>query len=568
MKYKSIRKKIINTISFICILVFVFSFSYLFFVVRPANEKNVIYLIRQNVETKAQEVNQWIEKRVVEYRTLAAIPAIKSMDVREITPIINEVNNRYTFNDQTMETFSFIGKNGFCWINAAATEDLIRYDDYINIYSSDQEFLIGNPVIDSQNRPVVVFYYSITGYTDKKESLIASAVPLTRIEETINTIQLFNSKTWLINKDHEILSTDVDYLNTKYIDTDILKDIDISSITTSTILDVDANKGKSKLIITPISSYSDWAIMTLVSLSDINKTIDDILFSSCIIFILLILLILYLGNYLSKSIMIPMQTLRSCMLKAQQGDLKSYYPVSEIKDEISEVGSAYNTMLDDLSDSFDKIIYEQQKKNEAEMNILQEQIKPHFLYNTLENIRWMAKKYNADDVEGAITTLSQYFRLSLNHGEQEVSLKQEFQHTKSYLDIQKIRYKEKLSYMIELDPEIADFKICKITIQPLVENAIKHGIKNKNMNGTVTISGKCVDNMIIIEVEDDGVGMNQKTLQEIKNNLTDDNSSHYGLRNVYRRLQHYYGDKVSMDIESFETIGTFITIKIERQQHV
>lgn len=228
MKYKSIRKKIINTISFICILVFVFSFSYLFFVVRPANEKNVIYLIRQNVETKAQEVNQWIEKRVVEYRTLAAIPAIKSMDVREITPIINEVNNRYTFNDQTMETFSFIGKNGFCWINAAATEDLIRYDDYINIYSSDQEFLIGNPVIDSQNRPVVVFYYSITGYTDKKESLIASAVPLTRIEETINTIQLFNSKTWLINKDHEILSTDVDYLNTKYIDTDILKDIDIS----------------------------------------------------------------------------------------------------------------------------------------------------------------------------------------------------------------------------------------------------------------------------------------------------------------------------------------------------
>ena len=178
MKYKSIRKKIINTISFICILVFVFSFSYLFFVVRPANEKNVIYLIRQNVETKAQEVNQWIEKRVVEYRTLAAIPAIKSMDVREITPIINEVNNRYTFNDQTMETFSFIGKNGFCWINAAATEDLIRYDDYINIYSSDQEFLIGNPVIDSQNRPVVVFYYSITGYTDKKESLIANVIKL------------------------------------------------------------------------------------------------------------------------------------------------------------------------------------------------------------------------------------------------------------------------------------------------------------------------------------------------------------------------------------------------------
>ena len=373
IQYTSIQKKIVNTICFICVLVFLFCSSYLFFVVRPANEKNVMYLILQNVETKAQEVNQWIEKRIVEYRTLAAIPAIKSMDVREITPIINEVNNRYKFNDQTMETFSFIGKNGFCWINAAATEDLIRYDDYTNIYASDKEFLIGNPVIDSKNRPVVVFYYSINGYTNKKESLIASAVPLARIEEIVNTIQLYNSKTWLINKDHVILSTNVDYLNTKYINTELLNDIDISNITTSTIIDVDAVKGKSKLIITPISSYSDWAIMTLVSLQDINKAINDVLLSSCIIFIILILLILYLGKYLSKSIMMPIQTLRSCMLKAQQGDLKSYYPVHEIKDEISELGIAYNTMLDDLSASFDKIMYEQQKKNEAELNILQEQ---------------------------------------------------------------------------------------------------------------------------------------------------------------------------------------------------
>ena len=112
-----------------------------------------------------------------------------------------------------METFSFIGKNGFCWINAQATENLIRYDDYMNIYENDNEFLIGKPVINNDNRRVVVFYYAINGYTGKKESLIASAVPLFRIEEIVNTLQLYGSKSWIMDSNHNIITSNPDYIN-------------------------------------------------------------------------------------------------------------------------------------------------------------------------------------------------------------------------------------------------------------------------------------------------------------------------------------------------------------------
>ena len=449
MNSKSIQGKILKTVSLISILVFCFIVFYLEFFAKPANEKNVLFLIRQNVETKAQEVNQWIEKRIVEYRTLAVIPAMKSMDTRLIIPIIDQVTNSYRLNDQTMETFSFIGKNGFCWINAEATENLIRYDDYMSIYENDKEFSIGTPVINEENRRVVVFYYALTGYSGKKESMIASAVPLVRIEEIVNTIQLYQSKTWIMDSNHEIITSNKDYLDKKWISKEYLDTIDVSTITTSTILDVKGRSGNAKLIISPISSYPDWVLMTLVEDHAIHQSIQTIIQGAVIILVMLLFLIFILGRYLSHSVLEPIRKLQSCMHEAQNGNLKAYYPINLNQDEINELGIAYNQMIDELSASMAQIVNEQEHKRAAELKTLQEQIKPHFLYNTLDNIRWMAKRNNDEEVSEAIKTLSAYFRLSLSHGNEFITLNQEFLHTHYYLNIQKMRYKEKISFLIQ-----------------------------------------------------------------------------------------------------------------------
>lgn len=565
MKSKSIQSKILKTVALISILVCSFVLFYMECYAKPANEKNVLFLIRQNVETKAQEVNQWIEKRIVEYRTLAVIPAMRSMDTRLITPIIDQVTNSYRLNDQTMETFSFIGKNGFCWINAEATENLIRYDEYTSIYENDKEFLIGSPVVNKENRRVVVFYYALSGYSGKKESLIASAVPLVRIEEIVNTIQLYQSKTWIMDLNHEIITTNKDYLNQRWIDTEYLDTIDISTITTSTILHVKGKNGSAKLIISPISSYPDWVLMTLVEDAAINQSIQTIIQGTIIILVFLLFLIFLLGRYLSYSVLRPIKKLQFCMHQAQNGNLKAYYPVNLNQDEINELGIAYNQMINTLSDSFDQIVKEQEQKRAAELKTLQEQIKPHFLYNTLDNIRWMAKRHGDDVVSEAIKTLSSYFRLSLSNGNEFITLKQEFLHTHYYLDIQKMRYKDKFSFMIHLDESLDSYPITKIILQPLVENAINHGIKNSLKNGLVQITGNSDEEWIILKVEDNGCGMSSDQLKEIKDSLLTSNTHHVGLKNVYDRLKNTYFNQFDMILESRSNIGTKITIKIKKE---
>lgn len=566
MKTKSIQKKILFTVALINVLVFSSILFYLQFVAKPANEENVLYLIRQNVETKAQEVNQWIEKRIVEYRTLAVIPAIRSMDARMITPIIEQVTNSYKLNDQTMETFSFIGKNGFCWINAEATENLIRYDDYMEIYKNDKEFLIGEPVVDQDNRDVVVFYYAIKGYTGNKESLIASAVPLVRIKEIVNTIQLYNSKTWIMDDENRIITADENYVDEKYIHLDLLEEMDLSKVTTSTIFSVEANEGKAHLIVSPIASYPSWKLITLVQDSAIHESISTLLTGAVVMMGLLLILIVVLGRYLSQSIMKPILMLQGCMQEARLGNLKSYYPSDMEQDEIYDLGTAYNQMLDDLSLTMERVVEEERKKQEAEMKMLQAQIKPHFLYNALDNIRWMARKHGAKDVQEAITALSTFFRLSLSHGEEMVTLKQEFQHTRSYLEIQKIRYKEKLGYMIELDEGVEEVILPKLILQPIVENSINHGIKQSSRNGTVQIYGGIEKEYLVLRVEDNGVGMSQKQVKRLYCLMEDESSQHFGLRNVLQRLKKFYKDAVHFKIESWKGIGTRTTIYIDRKE--
>jgi two-component system, sensor histidine kinase YesM len=193
------------------------------------------------------------------------------------------------------------------------------------------------------------------------------------------------------------------------------------------------------------------------------------------------------------------------------------------------------------------------------------------LYNTLDTILWTAEAKNTKRVKEIVKALSSFFRISLSNGREWISIKSEIDHVKSYLTIQKIRYRNILSYNIEVEEDIMEFKILKLFLQPLVENALYHGIKNKRFGGYINIVGYRKDNKTIcFEIIDNGIGISEEKLNELKSEIENTNLCEYdkhekkgfGLLNVQKRIQLYYGKEYGISIFSDFKIGTKVVLCI------
>lgn len=566
----NIKTKILVFIITCLVIVFGALCFYINFVIKPQNIEEAIFTISKIVESKSNEVDAWVNKKAIEYRIISSTPAFSSMDVREITPFINRFTSMYMRNGEAMETFSYIGKNGFCWINSEATEELMDYNDYRLAYSEDKEFIIGLPVINKNNREVMLFYYPVLGYGNQKEALICSAVPTVGLKEIVNATQIYGGKTWVMTREHHIITTNEEYFYNNYLDEKTLKSIDMKEINSLEVMSITDAKGQtSTLFFSPVSHYRDWITCTLVKNSIISRSTNEMIAGSVILFILLMILTIFLGFFLTNSVMKPILRLQSCMKQVEDGNLSSYYDINSSKDEIYELGLSYNKMLDEIANLIERIYQEQNEKRVAEMVALQAQIKPHFLYNTLDNLKWMAKSHGAEDVAKTITSLSSLFRIFLSNGQEMITIADEFKHTRCYLDIQSIRYKEKLSYSINVEEDIKSLYIVKIIVQPLVENAIYHGIKPKEGNGHISIDGRKVDDFIEITVSDNGIGMTEEKLHDLNEMLKSmDSTQHFGIVNTQRRLRTIYGKDASLFIESKQLIGTTVTVRLPIKEEV
>lgn len=199
------------------------------------------------------------------------------------------------------------------------------------------------------------------------------------------------------------------------------------------------------------------------------------------------------------------------------------------------------------------------------MNVLQAQIKPHFMYNTLDTIRWMAEEHNEEDIVEIIEAFTNLLRISLSKGKEIISVKEELSHVQSYLIIQKIRYEDKLDYEIQFDKEILDYKLIKLILQPLVENAIYHGIKEKRGNGKILITGKIEDNLLCFTVADNGKGMDEETLNKINNMLNNNDGNRnqigYGIFNVNERIKLIHGSEYGLVYRSILGEGTIVELR-------
>jgi len=201
------------------------------------------------------------------------------------------------------------------------------------------------------------------------------------------------------------------------------------------------------------------------------------------------------------------------------------------------------------------------------MKALQAQITPHFLYNTFDTIVWLAEEKRNDQVIDITRAFSSFFRLSLNKGKDFLSVSKEFEHVKSYLTIQKIRYRDILDYEIEYESEMADCQILKLVLQPLVENALYHGIKNKRGRGLISVKGWRENERLCFSVEDNGIGMTEEKLANIIQQISgsadpEDLNNVYGLYNVNKRLELYYDASTKLEITSRYKLGTTVYFSV------
>ena len=221
-----------------------------------------------------------------------------------------------------------------------------------------------------------------------------------------------------------------------------------------------------------------------------------------------------------------------------------------------------------ISSTLSLVIREQENLKKAELRALQAQINPHFLYNTLDTIIWMAESKKTDQVVKIVTALSSFFRISLSKGMDWITIGEEVERIKSYLTIQKMRYHDILDFKIEVDSNVTENTILKLILQPLVENALYHGIKNKRQGGTISVRARRKgEDEVMLEVEDDGIGFTPQKLAQLRAELNDDSGeikteSGYGIGNVNNRIRLYYGKQYGLSVESEYNTGTRVTLVI------
>ncbi|MGG3470249.1 sensor histidine kinase [Neobacillus pocheonensis] len=307
-----------------------------------------------------------------------------------------------------------------------------------------------------------------------------------------------------------------------------------------------------------------WKVVGVFSLDETTEVVSRVQFYTYIIGVITLLLASIASWFFTSSIINPVNKLKGLMKNVEEGNFDLPFH-SKYNDEIGQLGSSYNRMIQEIRRLIQLVYTEQKNKREAELKILQAQIKPHFLYNTLDTIQWMAYEYKANRIVEMVNALTTLFRIGLNKGNEFITIDEEIKHVESYLIIQMTRYESKLEYEISVDEQVKHYKIIKLLLQPLVENAIYHGIRNKRGKGKISIDVKKEANNIQMTVTDTGIGLTKEKLKEVNEVLHSKNSMEnkqhgYGLFNVNDRIKLVYGSDYGLKIESEYTEWTMVKI--------
>ncbi len=286
---------------------------------------------------------------------------------------------------------------------------------------------------------------------------------------------------------------------------------------------------------------------------------------STVILVVIVMLTLSMTRMITRSVTQPIRELCTATRKVAKGN---FAPAKiESGDEIQVLTESFNEMTAEIQYLIENIKIEQWNLRDTELKLLQAQINPHFLYNTLDAIVWMAEGGQNREVVSMVTALSEFFRTTLSEGKDYITIREEESHIRSYLRIQEFRYADILEYEIDIAPSLYEYTILKLTLQPFVENALYHGIKNKRGKGKIVVLGYEKEDKIYFEVSDDGIGMDDEELARLRGKL-DGKAVHgrgFGLENVHERIRLNYGKEYGVSFRSRKGEGTTVIVCIPKK---
>lgn len=321
-------------------------------------------------------------------------------------------------------------------------------------------------------------------------------------------------------------------------------------------------EGNKRLVTVKTVGYTGWKLVAISPMSDITADYNEFRVFAIFIMLFAIFTLISINMFVSSRIANPIRALEKSVKELEDGVGKLNIP-EKGSYEIQHLGKAIKSMVKQMNHLMDNIMKEQESKRKSELNALQAQINPHFLYNTLDSIIWMIENENYDGSIIMVTALARFFRISLSKGKNVITVKDELEHARNYLTIQNIRYKNKFTYNIEAEEDTLNLTSIKLIIQPLIENAIYHGMEYMSGEGDILVKSYKKEEDLYIDIIDNGLGMPQEVadrllIDNINNNQK--KGSGIGLRNVHERIKLYFGDKYGLEVYSEPDEGTTIRI--------
>ena len=319
---------------------------------------------------------------------------------------------------------------------------------------------------------------------------------------------------------------------------------------------------ENRKVIANTISYTGWKLVGVIPYSTFTEGMLNIRYFIAMLMLLMAMMLVVINRVVSVRISSPILKLNESVKAYEAGEKPEIYIGGSL--EIRHLGHSIQSSYEQIDSLMKKIVLEQNERRKSELDALQSQINPHFLYNTLESITWMIEGERNDDAAFMISQLAKLFRISLSKGSTVITIRDELQHAQSYMNIQKVRYKNTFSVTFDVDPEICSYCTVKLILQPILENAINYGVSGMDDCGEIRVKGRQEGGRVILSVEDNGIGMSEEQVRLL---LTDSNRVHkhgsgVGLVNVNNRIQLLFGKEYGLTVESEPDEGTTISICI------
>lgn len=316
-----------------------------------------------------------------------------------------------------------------------------------------------------------------------------------------------------------------------------------------------------------------WRIVTYIPLNQLYSDVQDLRNRIIVLCLGSILILSIVSIYMSFDMIKPINQLVKAMKGMNIDNISKSYIEIERKDELGFLHKTFNTMAKEIDHLVTWIYREQITRKEAEIKALQSQINPHFLFNTLESINWMAQLNNVPEISDTVTDLSTLMEASIGRDDRLITIEEEFMYIDKYIALLKRRFEDRITLNKEVDPMVLYVKIPRLLIQPLIENAVYHGVENSRGKGIITLAAKIQEDLLIIEVIDNGNGISPEDLVKLNKGLEMDNDAYFkslsdkknksiGIDNVNRRIKLFYGEKYGVKIESKVNIYTKVSVSL------